>query len=73
LIQAVLSLIYFVLSASTHYEAPCNGSGRGGLVVTSRFRGFSSKPDFTEDPPCILACGAEVWRGGASGGVVLVL
>ncbi|GBO34691.1 hypothetical protein AVEN_129132-1 [Araneus ventricosus] len=38
-----------------------------------------SKPDSTKDPSCIRPvasshwCGAEVWRGGVSLGVVLVI
>ncbi|GBN50265.1 hypothetical protein AVEN_265596-1 [Araneus ventricosus] len=54
-----------------------NGTGRGGLVVRCRLRGWrapGSKPDLTEDPACMWACcirgqtshiwcGAEVWRG----------
>ncbi|GBM39108.1 hypothetical protein AVEN_73050-1 [Araneus ventricosus] len=62
--------------------------GRGGLVARSRPREWrlrGSKPDNTEDPPCVGPvarqiicsgqtsshwCGAEVWRGGASSCVV---
>ncbi|GBN59056.1 hypothetical protein AVEN_33569-1 [Araneus ventricosus] len=61
--------------------------GCGDLVVRSRLRkrrAPGSKPDSTEDPPCFQAkydfgqtsfreCGAEVWRGSASSGVVLVI
>ncbi|GBN98955.1 hypothetical protein AVEN_39323-2-1, partial [Araneus ventricosus] len=61
--------------------------GRGGLVVRSQFWGrrvSGTKPD----PPCMGPvacqtissgqtpyrwCGVEVWRGGASSGVVLVI
>ncbi|GBN83169.1 hypothetical protein AVEN_163939-1 [Araneus ventricosus] len=69
---------------------PCHG-GSGGLVVWSRLWGRripGSKPDYTEDPPCMGPvarqiirsgqtssrwCGVEVWRGCASSGVVLVI
>ncbi|GBN69777.1 hypothetical protein AVEN_147249-1 [Araneus ventricosus] len=65
--------------------------GRGGLVLRSRprdRRAAGSKPDSTEDSPCMGPaarqitrsgqtpsrwCGAEVWRGGASSGVVLAI
>ncbi|GBN09386.1 hypothetical protein AVEN_177275-1 [Araneus ventricosus] len=65
--------------------------GRGGLVARSRTwgrRAPGSKPDSTEDPPCMGPAarqiirsgqtpsrwrGVEVWRGGASSGVVLII
>ncbi|GBM20754.1 hypothetical protein AVEN_105976-1 [Araneus ventricosus] len=67
------------------------GQGRCGLVVRSRPRNrrvSGSKPDPTEDQPCMGPvarqiirsgqkssrwCGAEVWRGAASSGVVLII
>ncbi|GBM18282.1 hypothetical protein AVEN_224163-1 [Araneus ventricosus] len=63
--------------------------GRGGLVEKSRLwgrRAPCSKPDSTEDPPCMRPAarqiirsgqtpsrwrGAEAWRGGASSSVVI--
>ncbi|GBN40809.1 hypothetical protein AVEN_16221-1, partial [Araneus ventricosus] len=64
---------------------------RGSLVVRSRLRGRrapGSKPDSTEDPPCMGPavrqiirsgqtpsrwCGVEPWRGGANPGAVFVI
>ncbi|GBL68737.1 hypothetical protein AVEN_133381-1, partial [Araneus ventricosus] len=74
----------------THlFSSPIHKAGRGGLVVGSRprnRRAAGSKPDSTEDPPCMGPvanhtqwpksfrwCGSEVWRGGASSGVVIVI
>ncbi|GBN18939.1 hypothetical protein AVEN_169392-1 [Araneus ventricosus] len=58
-----------------------------GKVSALGSEGLSSKPDSTEDPPCMghvarqiirrgqmssRRCVVEVWRGGARSGVVLV-
>ncbi|GBO37364.1 hypothetical protein AVEN_64584-1 [Araneus ventricosus] len=72
--------------------ARINRMGCGGLVVSSQLRGRrtppGSKPDSTEDPPCMrdllqvkssvgpnvsFWCGAEVWRGDASSVIVFVM
>ncbi|GBN16142.1 hypothetical protein AVEN_22442-1 [Araneus ventricosus] len=76
---------------SERLEYSGNSRGQGGLVVRSRFWGRrvpGSRPDSTEDPPCMGPvvrqiirsgqtssrwCSVEVWRGGASSGVVLVI
>ncbi|GBM47448.1 hypothetical protein AVEN_6131-1 [Araneus ventricosus] len=66
-------------------------SGRGGLVVRSRLWGRrvpGSKPDSTEDPPCMGPaahakhissgqtssrwCGVEAWRGGDASSGVVI-
>ncbi|GBM37459.1 hypothetical protein AVEN_263137-1 [Araneus ventricosus] len=81
----------YIYGSLSSVNSRCHPDGPRWLVVRSRLwsqRVPGSKPDSTEDPPCMGPaarqiirsgqtpsrwCGVEAWRGGACSGVILVI